>query len=32
VNDVTALELINRDPAFAQWTRAKSSASARSGR
>jgi 2-keto-4-pentenoate hydratase/2-oxohepta-3-ene-1,7-dioic acid hydratase in catechol pathway len=24
VNDVTALELINRDPAFAQWTRAKS--------
>ena len=24
VNDVTALELIGRDPAFAQWTRAKS--------
>jgi 2-keto-4-pentenoate hydratase/2-oxohepta-3-ene-1,7-dioic acid hydratase in catechol pathway len=24
VNDVTALELITRDPAFAQWTRAKS--------
>jgi 2-keto-4-pentenoate hydratase/2-oxohepta-3-ene-1,7-dioic acid hydratase in catechol pathway len=23
VNDVTALELINRDPSFAQWTRAK---------
>jgi len=23
-NDVTALELLNRDPAFAQWTRAKS--------
>jgi 2-keto-4-pentenoate hydratase/2-oxohepta-3-ene-1,7-dioic acid hydratase in catechol pathway len=24
VNDVTALDLITRDPAFAQWTRAKS--------
>ncbi len=24
VNDVTAIELISRDPAFAQWTRAKS--------
>jgi len=24
VNDVTALDLIGRDPAFAQWTRAKS--------
>ena len=24
VNDVTALELLNRDPTFAQWTRAKS--------
>ena len=24
VNDVTALELIGRDPSFAQWTRAKS--------
>jgi 2-keto-4-pentenoate hydratase/2-oxohepta-3-ene-1,7-dioic acid hydratase in catechol pathway len=24
VNDVTALQLINKDPAFAQWTRAKS--------
>jgi 2-keto-4-pentenoate hydratase/2-oxohepta-3-ene-1,7-dioic acid hydratase in catechol pathway len=24
VNDVTALELLSRDPAFAQWTRAKS--------
>ena len=24
VNDVTALELIDRDPSFAQWTRAKS--------
>ncbi len=24
VNDVTAAELINRDPTFAQWTRAKS--------
>lgn len=24
VNDVTALDLISRDPAFAQWTRAKS--------
>ena len=23
-NDLTALELLNRDPAFAQWTRAKS--------
>lgn len=23
-NDVTAMELLNRDPAFAQWTRAKS--------
>lgn len=23
-NDVTALELLNRDPSFAQWTRAKS--------
>jgi 2-keto-4-pentenoate hydratase/2-oxohepta-3-ene-1,7-dioic acid hydratase in catechol pathway len=24
VNDVTAMELLNRDPSFAQWTRAKS--------
>ncbi len=24
VNDVTAIELVSRDPAFAQWTRAKS--------
>jgi 2-keto-4-pentenoate hydratase/2-oxohepta-3-ene-1,7-dioic acid hydratase in catechol pathway len=24
INDVTAADLINRDPAFAQWTRAKS--------
>ncbi len=24
INDVTALELLNRDPTFAQWTRAKS--------
>ena len=24
VNDVTAIELVGRDPAFAQWTRAKS--------
>jgi 2-keto-4-pentenoate hydratase/2-oxohepta-3-ene-1,7-dioic acid hydratase in catechol pathway len=24
INDVTALELINKDPTFAQWTRAKS--------
>ena len=22
-NDLTAIELLNRDPAFAQWTRAK---------
>jgi 2-keto-4-pentenoate hydratase/2-oxohepta-3-ene-1,7-dioic acid hydratase in catechol pathway len=24
INDVTALEILNRDPSFAQWTRAKS--------
>ena len=24
INDVTALEILNRDPTFAQWTRAKS--------
>ena len=24
VNDVTAIDLLNKDPSFAQWTRAKS--------